>query len=351
MSSTSDSTPDLTGEETVIIFGVLDVYFNEIVVYALMHGIYTCILATTLWNIFSSKTSKNGASRVLMVFAIILLYIISTIAFAFFWFFVRFGFIDNGQDALTVFTGLTGFNSQWTAAQISAGVTGIIGTVIADGAMIWRCFIVWGERWFIVFIPVLCLIAETVVKSLQVYHNLHDVIENDEFSEFGSRIDWTTLYLSLVLATTLMCTLLIVYRILSVGGIKAGLRSYRGVVEVVVESAALYSAALIIYIAFISRNMLGSSYIDIITASIKGIAPTLLVGRVAAGHARPNDTWKESRLSSLHFGNPGRAQMSVMSTTGGVTQSVMFPEGEILGNDASLDSAAGRTLEAKMESV
>lgn len=351
MSSTSDSTPDLTGEETAIIFGVLDVYFNEIIVYALMHGIYTCILATTLWNIFSSNTSKNGASRVLMVFAIILLYILSTIAFAFLWFFVRFGFIDNGQNALTVFTGLTGFNSQWTAVQISAGVTGIIGTIIADGAMIWRCFIVWGGRWFIVFIPILCLIAETVVKSLQVYHNLHDVIENDELSEFGSRIDWTTLYLSLVLATTLMCTLLIVYRILSVGGIKAGLRSYRGVVEVVVESAALYSAALIIYIAFISRNMLGSSYVDIITASIRGIAPTLLVGRVAAGHARPNDTWKESRLSSLHFGNPGRTQMSVMSTTGSVTQSVMFPEREIPGNDTSLDSAARRTLEAKMEGV
>ncbi len=33
-----DSTPDLTGEETAIIFGVLDVYFNEIVVYALMHS-------------------------------------------------------------------------------------------------------------------------------------------------------------------------------------------------------------------------------------------------------------------------------------------------------------------------
>ncbi|PBK88051.1 hypothetical protein ARMGADRAFT_1034331 [Armillaria gallica] len=292
MSSTSDSTPDLTGEETAIIFGVLDVCFNEIIVYALMH--------------VSSKTSNSSTSRIRMVFAIILLYILSTVAFAFTWFFVRFGFIDNGQDALTVFTGLTGFNSQWTALQISAGVTGIIGTIIADGAMasipIWRCFIVWGERWFIVLIPILCLIAET---------------ENDELSEFGSRIDWTTLYLSLVLATTLICTLLIVYRILSVGGIKAG-----------------------------------SSYVDIITASIRGIAPTLLVGRVAAGHVRPNDTWKESRLSSLHFGNPRRTQMSAMSTTGGVTESVMFPDEEINpGNDSSSDSAAKRTPEAKLESV
>lgn len=56
----------------------------------------------------------------------------------------------------------------------------------------------------------------------------------------------------------------------------------------------------------------------------QGIAPTLFVGRVTARHARPNDTWKESRLSSLHFGNPGRTQMSVTSTAGGVTQSVIF---------------------------
>ncbi len=77
------------------------------------------------------------------------------------------------------------------------------------------------------------------------------------------------IYLSLLLTTFLTCTLLIVYRILSVNGIKTGLRTYRGIVEVIVESAALYSAALIVYIAFVSRNTLGSAYIDVIVASIK----------------------------------------------------------------------------------
>ncbi|KAK0471135.1 hypothetical protein IW261DRAFT_1612244 [Armillaria novae-zelandiae] len=33
-----------------------------------------------------------------------------------------------------------------------------------------------------------------------------------------------------------------------------------------------------------------------------GIAPTLLVGRVAAGQARPNDSWGSSATSSLRFG-------------------------------------------------
>lgn len=96
----------------------------------------------TLLNIYSSKASKSGTSRIVMVFAILLLY-------------VRFGFIDNDKDVMTVFARLTGFNSRWTVAQIADGVTSIIGTIIADGTMIWRCFVVWGGRWFIVLIPIL----------------------------------------------------------------------------------------------------------------------------------------------------------------------------------------------------
>ncbi len=34
---------------------------------------------------------------------------------------------------------------------------------------------------------------------------------------------------------------------------------------------------------------------------MQGIAPTLLAGRVAAGRARPDDSWKGSIISSLRF--------------------------------------------------
>ncbi len=34
---------------------------------------------------------------------------------------------------------------------------------------------------------------------------------------------------------------------------------------------------------------------------MQGIAPTLLAGRVAAGHARPDDSWEGSIISSLRF--------------------------------------------------
>lgn len=137
----------------------------------------------------------------------------------------------------------------------------------------------------------------------------------------------TTIYVSLTLATTLLCTLLIVYRILSIEWAKpklVGTRSYnlgayRNVIEVVVESAALYSAALIVYIVVIFQDGTVLDYIDTIAGFIRAIAPTLLVGRVASGHSRPDDSWGGSAISSLHFGAGGHTQTGTDSRTEDLT--------------------------------
>ncbi len=59
---------------------------------------------------------------------------------------------------------------------------------------------------------------------------------------FAAQIDWALIYLSLTLATTLLCTLLIVYRILRLA---SGVSSYGKIVEIVIESSAMYSLTLI----------------------------------------------------------------------------------------------------------
>ncbi|KAK0435176.1 hypothetical protein EV421DRAFT_1253548 [Armillaria borealis] len=73
--------------------------------------------------------------------------------------------------------------------------------------------------------------------------------------------------------------------------------------------------------AFEVREEWENSYVDVMAAIMRvrtypfpslkqlttnivsqGIAPTLLVGRVAAGHARSDQSWQGSVMSSLHFG-------------------------------------------------
>ncbi len=66
------------------------------------------------------------------------------------------------------------------------------------------------------------------------------------------------LYLSFILATTIWCTNLIIYCILTVGQANNGTGSrtgvYRHVIEVLVESSALYSFVLILDMAFEVRK-------------------------------------------------------------------------------------------------
>lgn len=68
-------------------------------------------------------------------------------------------------------------------------------------------------------------------------------------------VDYATALYSTSLATTLFCTGVIVYRIVRIGmqtHTGAGLRTYRGVIEVLVESSALYCiATLFALIAYI----------------------------------------------------------------------------------------------------
>lgn len=170
-------TPGLTGEEASFVFGVLDIYFNEIIVNALTHGMFAyvamCSVAdltckqgyihasslspcgTSVSSNFSapgycyfislnpytvSSKTQRSASRNLMVLAITALYILSTISFGFLWFFVRFGFINNGQNALTVFEGFEASNSQHKVVRMTLGITGIMSTFIADAAMVRRSY-------------------------------------------------------------------------------------------------------------------------------------------------------------------------------------------------------------------
>ena len=137
---------------------------------------------------------------------------------------------------------------------------------------------VWGQHYLIVILPSLCLvtgIGKLSVFSVAFFHSqfnlvfktidIHGVIINN----YDPDIYNLMCYAIFSLATTLWCTILIIYRILSVGwantGAGGGLRVYWHVIEVLVESSILYSICLIIYVACFASNSWGENYLDIIT--------------------------------------------------------------------------------------
>ncbi|KAK0472646.1 hypothetical protein IW261DRAFT_1661314 [Armillaria novae-zelandiae] len=268
---------DLSQYEKNLILDILDLSLNHTILQSLLQGLYTLIVAITLWTIFSSP-KKSGNAFLLTV--IIILYVLTTIAFGFGWAYEQRALIQNGDNFFTVFSALQDISPWWRASQLVIGISGGISTFIVDLTIIWRCWALWGRRWRIIFMPGLCAIAGIVAKSLQILSIFFNTTSNiGNSGGFAADIDWALIYLSLTLATTLLCTLLIVYRIVRLA---SGVSSYRKIVEMVIESSAMYSLTLIVYLALVARNLESAYYVDIITAYVKVIAPTLLVGRVAA---------------------------------------------------------------------
>lgn len=99
-------------------------------------------------------------------------------------------------------------------------------------------------------VPILCMISGIIAKVFQEYIEISALLNVHDPENFKpSSVDWTMVYLSLSLAVTLLCTILIVFRIVTVGRANrdAALGGYRSIIEIIVESAALLSIILIIY--------------------------------------------------------------------------------------------------------
>ncbi|KAK0220010.1 hypothetical protein IW262DRAFT_1461174 [Armillaria fumosa] len=280
--------PDLTDDDKAHIFQWLDAILNSTVLYALFNGIYTGILVILLWNMFINKC---WPIRRAMIVVIILLHALITMNFAANWTFLHSAFINNGYNFWTVYLKFNGLNQVFFW---ETGIPASISTILADSYIIWCCWMVWGRRWLVVLLPILSLVSAIVSRIMEVYVNYVNPPAEGLLM----------LYISFNLVTTLSCTLLIIYRIVTIVGVirraEGRPRIYHRFIEVLVESSALYSISLILDLAFTIRGSFASSYyLDSIVGIAKGIAPTLLVGRITAGHrARPEDSWQGSVIAS-----------------------------------------------------
>ncbi|KAK0234163.1 hypothetical protein IW262DRAFT_1334749 [Armillaria fumosa] len=287
MAAQANIPPDVPDSNKALIFYKLDVQLNSVILYSLLHGIYTGIFAVTLGNMISMD--KSRPTRRAMVTIIILLYISTTIAFAFTWSYIYSMFVGHGQ---TLWTKYMLYQNPGVGITIGATTASVFSTLLADSTMVWRCWVMWGRRWLTVLLPGLLLVSHTVFKIIAICRH---------YAPPDGYMLAYVLCSSFALASTLWCTLLIICRIVILVQ-PSRLGAYRRVIEILVESSALYAISLILFVAFYARNDAIFYYFDILSAITRGIAPTFLVGRVAAGHARPDESWQGGIIEpSLRF--------------------------------------------------
>jgi hypothetical protein len=137
--------------------------------------------------------------------------------------------------------------------------------ILMSISQIWRVYAIWGSNWKVALFPALltclafgiedsCSSLDPILKLLPAFGILYvDVahLPPQQINQtWASNIG--TIYYSSTLTNTVISSILIISRVLFMAG-KSGISRYRRVLEAVVESAALYSIMLIIYVPFVSN--------------------------------------------------------------------------------------------------
>ncbi|KAJ6535479.1 hypothetical protein B0H19DRAFT_1271234 [Mycena capillaripes] len=267
-------------------FILRDVFLNMTLLQTFFHGIYFVVFFLALYGMIVKRKTPP------ILFAVVVaMFAMSTIQLALNWQRIRTAFISNGDTALD--TANTLGNTPMIIVVVGSTML-VMNNLLADCVLIHRVHAIWNRDWRFKW-----SYSSRSVR-MAVYESAH-------FSATppSTFIKISTSNFSLTLATTLMATFLVVFRIVWVtrGHSDLGFSGYRAVIEVVVESAFLYSATLIIYIAllFTSTTSDNDGYGQAVLIEMTGIAPTLIVMRVSFGLSRPSSSWQRS----TNGGSPG----------------------------------------------
>ncbi|KAJ7622397.1 hypothetical protein FB45DRAFT_1006329 [Roridomyces roridus] len=270
-------------------------YLQETFIELYMNGFYTGLFFVTLHGmVFRRGIHRSNPG---LFFVLVMMYMLATMHMICRWIVTRNAFINNGATAVTISVYLLQ-PPLWLAVLPAVVLT--VNTLLADFVLIWRYWIIWNQNWVVVALPIMCTLSGAALgfKSIQeqAAYIINPNLDHDAF------VDFATPYFSLSLATTCLATLLIVVRIITMSdGNTRKARGYTRVIEIVVESALLYSVAMAIFLAWlVSTADFSDGYAEAVVTQITGIAPTLIVARVSYGLARPDETW-QSPISTLRM--------------------------------------------------
>lgn len=178
---------------------------------------------------------------------------------------------------------------------------------LADTLLIYRCYMVWGHNYKVVILPVLLLLLSTGAGYTSVYQ--FSTLEDGDGAQFDDNLKrWFTVLYSAMLANNVLTTTLIASRIWwrsRQSGSELGWRhqaKYNWIIAVVIESGAIYSFSLLIYLVLYTIESQAQKLILDSLCQIASIMPTLIIVRIGLGMG-PHDisTTFQTTANARHF--------------------------------------------------
>ncbi|KLO12178.1 hypothetical protein SCHPADRAFT_941446 [Schizopora paradoxa] len=271
---------------------VLELWFN---------GFYTCLTIVTLYAI-AKKPHSEVRSKKTWMGIVLLMYMFATIhAVVAIVFEIRTLQIHGGNpDVAAAYTRMS------PALRGLGAMMFVMSILVADFLFIWRCWLVWERRWLVTVIPILSTIAGLVCALISVVGQVEESAERVPGVVPKHFVTFSTPYFALSLVTSLYSTVFIAIRVLWVQlemrrlGVESQYQgSYARMIEIIFESAVIYSVNMIAFVALTQEKTVKLDWPQNIHPQIAGITPTLIILRVALGYSRPDADWSTPYFRSL----------------------------------------------------
>ncbi|KAF5350715.1 hypothetical protein D9756_008569 [Leucocoprinus leucothites] len=274
----------LDGYPPAALFAMRDAIFNMTLMETFGDGIFSAIFWFTLYMLVFRKRDKGVRVGMSAFVIIIPLYMLAMIHLGIHWWLARLVFVvdaDTPKDSLLAFI----TQPQWCNAL--SVVTFSLMSLIADIVTVWRCWVIWNRNWKVAIIPLSLVLVGVAFCIMSAIFQI-DPASGLATSQFNKFANFSAVYFCLSLGSTVISTILIIYRIVGVAR-DTGFHlesTYRKALEIIVESAALYSIALVIFVPLLVRKDFSDAYPQAVLICITGIAPTLISARVSLGVSR-----------------------------------------------------------------
>ncbi|KAF9032004.1 hypothetical protein BDZ89DRAFT_1158687 [Hymenopellis radicata] len=212
-------------------------YLNQHILAVLPYGLYTTIFFMTVTKI--AARHEWPRKRVSMTILVCVIWALATVQVGLYWSGLYSAFVTNGQsqDAIIGYMwGLGGsLTSQRLARNILCKTVVAVNVLMAELINIWRCWEVYHRNWLVIVVPLLGILCGLISHAfiMVAWFRPTGITVNVSILQ----ANWTIVYYSVTASISILTTILIIGRIVSqTGGLKRA-RTYRGVIEILVESA------------------------------------------------------------------------------------------------------------------
>ncbi|KAF8582180.1 hypothetical protein K439DRAFT_1391994 [Ramaria rubella] len=268
----------MAGQISLEVTNILSVWFEGV-----LYGLYCTLFFESVYVILKKKKTGTFPAKVFFG-ATLVMFVIATSHIAVNLYRLLRGYVwlvDNPGPVIY-------FNDLGRWENIAHDAINAVMTWIGDMLLIYRCFIVWDNNYYIIALPTV-LLALSIVTNSVALHLFTEVRLGTLFSP--ALVRWMDSIYAIALAQNTITTGMIAYRIWRQDRLsqEVGLRttgagsraSLIPVVRIVVESAVIYVLTAIIIIILYARNNNFQFVIQEAIVPIIGIVFTLISVRLA----------------------------------------------------------------------